>query len=192
MVNSVPGYITLLIGYIILGVGIYYLSYAKGEYDCNPFGDYLDACTNIGTNEAPKFARSRYIPDSSGATDPDGSVKYVLQKDTSQCPRQDCKVGDWMPDGGCYKDPVTNTNKQNWKRTIVVNPQYGGTPCPKLSDTVNCGDSPKEPFRFLRRRRRIRIGIEKNPNYGGGIAGIVFGSIFVIVGHALIFTVKKN
>ena len=127
------GYITLFIGYVITGVGIYYLSYAKGEFNCNPYGEYLNDCRNIGTDAAPKFARSRYIPNDSGDKDPDGSVKYILQEDASAC----------------------------------------------------------EGFRFLRRRRRIRTGIEGNANYGGGIAGIVFGSIFIVVGYAIIFTTKN-
>jgi hypothetical protein len=202
MANSVPGYLILLIGYIILGVGIFYLSYAKGSHDCNPFGDYLDTCHNIGTNEAPKFVRSRYIPNASGEEDPDGSVKYILQQDASACPKRDCKVGDWSKDGEPYIDSTTNTKKQKWKRIVLTeydqdkNPilqtsQYGGKVCPSLTAISAWDGYPAEPFRFLRRRRRIRLGIEKDPNYGGGIAGIVFGSIFVIVGHALIFTLKK-
>ena len=188
MSGKAYGYMFLFLGYIITSVGIYYLSYAKGAYNCNPHGPYLDECRNIGTNEAPKFARSRYIPDVYAPTDPDGSVKYILQEDTSQCPKQDCKVGDWMSDGPCYKDPVSKDNKQNWKRTIVVNSQYGGTPCPALSTTVNCLEKPKESFRFLRRHRRIKLGIEGNANYIGGIIGIVLGFILIIIGRTLVFT----
>jgi hypothetical protein len=196
------GYITLLIGYVITGVGIYYLSYAKGEFDCNPYGEYLNECRNIGTDTAPNFSRSRYIPNDSGEKDPDGSLKYVLQEDTSACPKRDCKVGDWSKDGEPYIDSTTNTKKQKWKRIVLTeydedrNPilqtsQYGGKACPSLNAVTAWDGYPTEPFRFLRRRRRIRTGIEGNANYGGGIAGIVFGSIFIVVGYAIIFTTKN-
>jgi hypothetical protein len=183
------GYVTLFIGYIILCIGVFYYSYAKGSYDCNPIGNYLDECHNIGTNDAPKFVRTRYIPNESGEKDPDGSIKYILQQDESPCLKKDCKVGSWVPDGGCYKDSKTNTSKQNWKRKIEDLPQYGGKPCPAVSATVNCGDSPTESFRFLR-RRRARLGIEANSNYIGGIIGIVVGCIFITVGYSIVFTVK--
>jgi hypothetical protein len=196
MSGKAIGYITLLIGYIITGVGIYYLSYAKGEYACNPVGKYLNECRNIGTDADLKFSRSRYGPDPSGDEDPDGSVKYVLQEDPSACPKRDCKVGPWMEDGGCYKE--SDKSMQKWYRTILTeydddkNPivqtaEYGGKPCPVMTAITTCKQSP-EPFRFLRRRK---LGIEKNANYGGGIAGIVFGCMFMIVGHALVFTTKN-
>jgi hypothetical protein len=190
MSGKAIGYITLLIGYIITGVGIYYLSYAKGEFDCNPYGDYFNDCRNIGTDAAPKFARSRYIPNDSGDEDPDGSVKYVLQEDASQCPKQDCKVGPWTKDGDIYKG-TDNKDMQKWKRTIEKTPVNGGSPCPNVTAVTIKDGYPAEPFRFLRRRRYRKLGIEKNANYGGGIAGIVFGCMFMIVGHALVFTTKN-
>jgi hypothetical protein len=190
MSGKAYGYLILLTGYIITGVGIYYLSYAKGEYSCSPYGDYFNECRNIGTDAAPKFARSRYIPNDYGDEDPDRSVKYILQEDTSQCPKQDCKVGPWIKDGEIYKG-TDNKDMQKWKRTIEKTPLNGGTPCPNVTAVTIKDGYPSEPFRFLRRRRRIKLGIEKDANYGGGIAGIVFGCIFMIVGHALVFTTKN-
>ena len=188
MSGKAYGYITLLIGYVITGVGIYYLSYAKGEYHCNPVGPYHTECA---PDQNGVWGRIRKIPHPDGAKDPDNSIMYIdSASDPAPCPRQNCQVGPWTPDRGCYEDSTTKTKMQKWKRTIEKTPTYGGTPCPNVTAVVTCGNSPTEPFRFLRRRHR-KLGIEGNANYGGGIAGIVFGIIFVIVGHVLVFTTGK-
>jgi hypothetical protein len=191
MSGKAYGYITLLVGYIITGVGIYYLSYATGSHDCSPYGNYFNECRNIGTDAAPKFARSRYIPDPSGKMmDPDNSIKYILQEDTSACPKQDCEVGPWTKDGAIYKG-TDNKDMQKWKRTIEKTPVNGGTPCPNVTAVTIKDGYPAEPFRFSRKPVRKFLGIERNENYIGGIIGIVIGSIFIVVGHALVFTTKN-
>ena len=83
--------------------------------------------------------------------EPCGKLQESEVCNTQNCPPVNCVVGNWSEWSPCSKS--CDTGNQIRTRSIITNPEYGGTACPVLSESKLCNTN---PCSFVREDSKVK------------------------------------